>query len=120
MERSLERQIREHLVDYLAGQTPLDDFKVWLASVTWEADAPPATIRLANHIKVVLAEHSSGFTDDVEMHNELRDLLQHGEVVLAATAPLRPQSGSSSESIIRRLTFPEPVVGTPRASVSVS
>lgn len=121
MERSLEREIREHLADYLFGLLSLNDFKIWLAGATWDAaDADPIAIRLANRTKLALAEHSSGVMTDAELREELRSLLQHGEVVLITGAPPQAISASSSASITQRMTFPESVAGTARAWVSVS
>ena len=76
MERSLEFAIHERLTAYLAAETSIDDFKSWIVAATWNSDQTQSPgIRFANEIKLLLAEHSSGFRSDEELRDSLVELL---------------------------------------------
>jgi hypothetical protein len=87
MERSLESAIEERLTAYLAGAMTLEEFKMWLVSETWRPDRyqVPADLRLANEIKLALAEHSSGFRTDEELRGQLETKLSS----VASSSPKR-------------------------------
>ena len=73
MRSSLDRELRDRLLDYLRGAVTLDQFKDWLAAVTWEIDerddSPVA--ELVYEVHFALADQSSGLTTEDEMREEL-------------------------------------------------
>ena len=77
MQSSLDREIRDHLLDYVSGAATLDQFKDWLISVTWDMpeDADTAARELSYEIQLALGDQSSGFTTESEMREALADLI---------------------------------------------
>lgn len=77
MQSSLDREIRDRLLDYVSGAATLDQFKDWLISVTWDMpeDADTAARELSCEIQLALGDQSSGFTTDSEMREALADLI---------------------------------------------
>lgn len=77
MQSSLDREIRDRLLDYVSGAATLDQFKDWLISVTWDMpeDADTAARELSYEIQLALGDQSSGFTTDSEMREALADLI---------------------------------------------
>jgi hypothetical protein len=74
MSHSLDFNIHERLIDYLAGEITLRDFEDWFFPETWDVDQKRdlALVGLVYAIKLSLAEFSNGdWTED-----ELRGLLQ--------------------------------------------
>lgn len=73
MGNSLEYAVREHLAAYLQGEVSLDELKSWLVSMTWDRSEPSDIegMRLANEIKLSLAEHSGGFMTDDLLRDDL-------------------------------------------------
>ncbi len=68
MQSSLDHDIQEQLIRYLAGDASLDGFKDWLVDVTWDVEqyGSPAS-KLAIRIKHRLAEQSSGYCTEEEL-----------------------------------------------------
>jgi hypothetical protein len=79
----LEQSIRQHLVDYLAGQISLDDFTSWLVGATWNVASTESAgaAELTYSVELALAEHSSGLLSDEELRAELRALSQDVKLV---------------------------------------
>ena len=77
MQSSLDREIRDRLLDYLSGAATLDQFKDWLISVTWEMseDADKAARELSYEIQLALGDQSSGLTTESEMREALAGLI---------------------------------------------
>jgi hypothetical protein len=77
MTPSLERELRELVLDYLNGIASLDQLKVRVIDVTRDADRSdePAAIRLAYEIFMALADQSSDLTTEREMREALSDLV---------------------------------------------
>lgn len=77
MQSSLDREMRDRLLDYLSGAATLDQFKDWLISVTWDMpeDADKAARELSYEIQLALGDHSSGLTIESEMREALADLI---------------------------------------------
>ena len=77
MESSLEREIRDHLLDYLNGAATLDQFKDWLISETWSKPegGDTAAIELSYEVQLELADHSSGLTTEAELREVLGGLV---------------------------------------------
>jgi hypothetical protein len=77
MQSSLDRDIRDRLLDYLSGAATLDQFKDWLISMTWDMpkDADTAARELCNEILLALGDQSSGLTTESEMREALAGLI---------------------------------------------
>jgi Zn-dependent oligopeptidase len=76
MHSSLDRELRDHLQDYLAGAITLDQLKDWLVDATWhikKEDDDPAT-KAVYEVHLALADQSSGLTTEDEMREELSRL----------------------------------------------
>jgi hypothetical protein len=84
MDRSLELAIHEHLAEYIAGKSQLDELKSWLIGATWGLDRtqPVPGIELANKLKLALAEHSGGYSTDEELSETLEGLLSESLALL--------------------------------------
>lgn len=82
MGHPFEYAVREHLAAYLHGEVSLDELKSWLVSMTWERSEPSDNegIRLANEIKLSLAEHSGGFLTDDLLRDDLVGIINRIEV----------------------------------------
>ena len=76
---NLETAIRGHLVDYLSGNLPFDDFVDWLVGASWniERDGTVEARELVYAIELALAEASSGLLTPDELDAQLRNLSQH-------------------------------------------
>jgi hypothetical protein len=72
----LEQSIRQHLVSYLAGDTPLEAFTAWLVRASWNVDQSGnrQAADLAYSIELALAEHAAGLLTEDELRNELFSL----------------------------------------------
>ena len=77
MQSSLDRDIRDRLLDYLSGAATLDQFKDWLISVTWDMpeDADTAARELSYEIQLALGDQSSALTAEDEMREALAELI---------------------------------------------
>jgi hypothetical protein len=77
MKPPLEREIRDHLLDYLNGDATLDQFKDRLISVTWNVpdSVDSAAIEFSYEVQLALADQSSGLTTEPELRNALADLI---------------------------------------------
>jgi hypothetical protein len=77
MQSSLDREIRDRLLDYLSGAATLDQLKDWLISVTWDIpeDADKAARELSYEIQLALGDQSSGLTTESELRAALADLI---------------------------------------------
>ena len=65
MPPSLEKEIRDAVLEYVSGAMPVRRFQEWFASRTWDVDADDETRRLLNEIDLLLAEFSNrDWTED--------------------------------------------------------
>ncbi len=77
MQPSLDREIRDHLLDYLKSAATLDQFKDWLISATWDSgdDSESTAMQLTYEIQLALADQSTGITTESELRDVLSDLV---------------------------------------------
>ncbi len=77
MPSSLDRQVRERLLDYLSGTTTVDQFKDWLISVTWNRQdgVDSAAMELSYEVHLAMADQSSGLTTEDELREALSELV---------------------------------------------
>lgn len=74
MPTSLEQQIREAVLHYIAGRVSLRQFQEWFASKTWDSLAETDDVRrLVNEIDLLLAEFSNGHWTEQELKSKLRE-----------------------------------------------
>ena len=76
MHSSLDRELRDRLLEYLRGAATLVQLKDWLVAATWEIgkhDNDP-TVERAYEVHLALADQSSGLTSEDEMRVELTRL----------------------------------------------
>ncbi len=78
MQHSLEFEIRDRLIAYLANEISLHDFEDWFFPKTWDVDKmhDPALLDLVYQIKLDWAEFSNGDWTEKELRSMLRSLAQ--------------------------------------------
>lgn len=79
MERRLDLDIHDQLVQYLAGDTSLTAFRDWFDSSTWnmeEIGVNQDAVRLAGEVELRLAEFSNGHWMEDELKSKLLPLIQ--------------------------------------------
>ena len=83
----LEKAIRDHLGDYLAGGSTLNELQDWLIRATRKMDerASPSAVQLAYAIELVLAELSSGYLTPEQLRADLISIAE-SETVKGAAA----------------------------------
>ena len=70
---SLEHNIREAVLQYIAGHIQLRKFQEWLAANAWDVRSEPGdTQRLVNDIDLLLAEFSNGHWTEQELRFALQ------------------------------------------------
>lgn len=70
---SLERNIREAVMQYIAGRVQLRQFQEWFASRTWDVRAESDDVQeLVNEIDLLLAEFSNGHWTEGELRSKLQ------------------------------------------------
>ena len=72
MPPSLEKEIRDAVLEYVSGAMPVRRFQEWFASRTWDVDADDETRRLLNEIDLLLAEFSNRDWTEDELKNNLQ------------------------------------------------
>lgn len=97
MQHSLEFEIRDHLLAYLAGEISLRDFEDWFFPKTWEVDkiGDTALQDLVYQIKLDWAEFSNGDWSEKELRSMLKSL---AEKVTISSSPTRLIYGTSSKN----------------------
>ena len=97
MQHSLEFEIRDHLLAYLAGEISLRDFEDWFFPKTWEVDkfGDTALLDLVYQIKLDWAEFSNGDWSEEELRSMLKSL---AEKVTISSSPTRLIYGTSSKN----------------------
>lgn len=112
----MENQIRDHLVQYLAGEATLEEFERWFVPATWDVErVEPAATGIVYAIQLALAEYGRGHLTEASLRRHLKDL--------AETADLgtpRSQTTASGGSTQRsRWVLPQLVVADrPHATAS--
>src|SRR5215467_6938192 len=98
MPQTLERDIRERLAHYLAGDSTLERFQDWFVPATWNVakSGPQGAARLAYAIDLRLAEYSNGDWLESELQKFFRDLLTNVDVGCPAS---RPSSSTSAVNL---------------------
>lgn len=94
---SLDLEIRERLYQLLDGRLALDEFKEWFVPAMWDSRDPEAA-GLANHVKLLLAEFSSGHRTLSELQRELEVAASMYEVDQRLDRP--PLAGSNAETVV--------------------
>lgn len=95
-----ENEIRNAVVNYLAGEQSLDEFEDWLAQRSWNMhlDSDPGAQDLVGKIELALAEYSNGHKSERGLRNELRSLVETCRVVIgSASSVIMTTAFSSSE-----------------------
>lgn len=69
--------LRQEVVNLLAGETSLDDFRRWLAEATWDLDPGTPAGSLASGIKRRLAEYDRGDLDRGDLTEALESFITH-------------------------------------------
>ena len=106
---SLEFEIRDHVARYLNGDIPIDEFRDWLVSRTWDVErcGHPGVIDLVGEIELAYAELANGHRTEDEFRSLLRPMVSdyacsvpaHGSSVTvktessSITAPVRYAGG---------------------------
>jgi hypothetical protein len=100
MQHSLEFEIRDHILAYLAGEISLRDFEDWFFPKTWEAEADKSgdrpLIDLVYQIKLDWAEYTNGDWSEKDVRSMLKSL---AERVTISSSPSRLIYGTSSKNI---------------------
>lgn len=98
MTQSLEVDVRERLVRYLADEATLADFRTWFIGEAWNIDkrATEATAQLVHQIELLLSEHEHGDWTERELRRELAPLVTEYSMVIGEPQIL---AGASSGTI---------------------
>lgn len=72
----LDLEIRRHLADYLAGKTPIEEFRRWFVPEAWNVHkrADLGTVDLAHEVDLLLAEFDHGDWTEPELRERLGPL----------------------------------------------
>ena len=78
MTHTLDREIQDRLVGYLAGEVSLSEFRNWFDSATWDFEqaANPILAELMGEITLRLAEYSDGHWTEEELRRKLTPLVK--------------------------------------------
>jgi len=97
MQHSLEFEIRDHLLSYLAGEISLHDFEDWFFAKTWDIDksGDPGLLNLVYQIKLDWAEFSNGDWSEEELRSMLKSLTER---ITISPPPIRLIYGTSSKN----------------------
>jgi len=70
-------ELRDHLIQFLSGDLPLDGFEDWFVQRSWNMhkDSGLSAQRLAYAVELRLAEYGQGHLADQQLRQEFRDLL---------------------------------------------
>lgn len=84
-----DRDIREWLLEYLAGRASLDEFEDWVAQHTWNVHqwGSKNTQDLAASIEARLAEHSGSHINEEALRRHLARLAQEGVTAISEPIP---------------------------------
>lgn len=74
----MRREILARLANYLVGESSREQFEDWFIPATWDIKGTQdaGTVKLANRIKLRLAEFSNGDWPEEELKEELAGLLR--------------------------------------------
>jgi hypothetical protein len=97
MQHSLEFEIRDHLLSYVAGEISLHDFEDWFFAKTWDVDksGDAALLDLVYQIKLDWAEFSNGDWSEQELRGMFKSL---AEKITISSSTVRPVYGTSSKN----------------------
>lgn len=120
MEHPLDLAIRDQLVRFLFGSSPLDELKAQLIELTWDrnVETDPTGMHLAAQIRLALAEHSGGFSTDEELRHHLIEI-HNASAIAAEIQPFLAASVGSESTKIKAATW-RVLFDAPRVVVSVS
>ena len=92
--------IREHLADYLRGDSSLDEFQAWFIPATWDLDVTGAEAaqKLTHGIKLRLAEYTNGDLDEQELRRLLVPLSLVARLLLDVRAEVTFDAVSAPSS----------------------
>jgi hypothetical protein len=113
--QDLETTIRRHLVNYLAGNSSLDEFTDWLVGATWNIEHAESTEarNLAYSIDLALAEASSGLLTLDELRTELSALVNQVTIRRPDQRLPLPAAGVSLQGGSKASTFTRWLLGDP-------
>lgn len=112
MEPLVDREIREQLARYLAGEIPLQQLEEWLVRRSWDLHriANERTHELVAELELLLAEFSNGDWTEEELRRMLAPLVESYTVQVG---PWPPRTGSSAQTIRSPVAPVLPLAGTP-------
>lgn len=92
MQSPLERAIREHVADYLAGASSLEELKDWLGGATWDVEASGDRVAkgLSYEVKLALADVSSGLATEAEAAEDLRAIISDASAAASPPSTAQP------------------------------
>jgi len=100
MSSTLNAEIRERLVRYLAGEISLAAFQEWLVPRAWDVEQSgnAAAIELANELELRLAEYTSGHRTEAELREALLPLVRTQHSVYGASVPTATSASVTTRS----------------------
>jgi hypothetical protein len=111
MQRSLDSEVRSHLVDYLAGEESLQEFRSWfvpnaLATVE-EQVVDTWTKGLVYTVELHMAEHGHGDWSEQELREQFAELLETRREAVALGAPPASYTtfASAGTTLVQSSTF---------------
>lgn len=110
----METEVREQIINHLAGEITLADLEAWLVASTWEVEVGAADGDLAYSAQLLLAERARQHRSDDDVERELRRLLSTAH--LGPRVPIATTSGAITERVIQ-WTQPQ-IVGAGRRSAA--
>jgi hypothetical protein len=112
----MEREIRERLADYLAGEVSLAAFEDWFVPAAWGLEeAEPWAATLASSILLALAERSQGHLDDSGLRRRLFQLLYTSHV---GTPQAITASAAATQAAPRRVELSRSAVAGRRVAAA--
>ena len=111
-------ELRDHLIQFLSGDLPLDSFEDWFVQSSWNMhkDSDLHAQRLAYAVELRLAEYNNGHLPEADLQNELRQLVNSIPVSESPTVII--STGSSTQFNFPTVAWPVPFVDMPRATAS--
>lgn len=84
MQSLIERELRNRLVQYSAGEMSLAELQDWLVPNTWHLDRTEdqSSGQLVYRIELLLAEYSNGHWTESELRAKLRDYVRNPVIVV--------------------------------------
>jgi len=111
-------ELRDHLIQFLGGDLPLDGFEDWFVQRSWNMhkDSDLYAQRLAYAVELRLAEHNDGHLSETDLQSELRHLVN--SVPVSESPNVIISTGSSTQLNFPALAWSVPFVDMPRATAS--